>query len=253
MSVKGIGASNSSSYKETAMPAKPSAEEGSKKGYAVKSSDGTSQLGDKGGKAGGQSLDLSSRQIKQLLHTLFKSRGKEADAQFYKSIQTILPGADKKTINLFLVSHKLASKGDKDDSVVLKSLSNRQVKTNIKLTKMEMGVYDLKAASSAMAKYISQIEEKELGHKKHKKAVTDKVEKAKAKMQKERTGRAAPGSFHAAAKKRATTTTTAIASKDCLLTIDSYRMSGKSSKKKKKENNVNQQQSKKDEDRGNDK
>ena len=249
MSVKGVGISNSSSYKDSTMPAKPSVEEGSKKGYAVKSSDGgTSQLGDKGGKASGQDLGLSGRQIKQLLSTLFKSRGKEADAQFYKSIQAILPGADKKTINLFLVSHKLASKGNKDESVILKSLSNRQVKTNIKLTKMEMGQYDLKAASSAMSKYISQIEEKELGHKKHKKAVTDKVEKAKAKMQKERTGRAAPGSFHASTKKRASTATTAIASKDCLLTIDSYRMSGKSSKKKKK----NQQRSEKDEDREND-
>ena len=233
MSIKGVGTGNSSSYKESAVTAKPSIEEGSRKGYAVKSSDGTSQLADKGGKSGGQSLDLSGRQIKQLLSTLYKSRGKEPDPQFYKSIQTIIPGADKKTIDLFLVSHKLASKGDQDDSVVLKSLSNRQVKTNIKLTKMEMGHYDLKAASSAMAKYISQIEEKEQGHRKHKKAVTDKVEKAKAKMQKERTGRAAPGSFHAALKKRASDATTAIASKDCLLTIDSYRMSGKSSKKRK--------------------
>ena len=141
---------------------------------------------------------------------------------------------DKKIINLFLIKHNLVSQGDNEDEVILKRLSSRQIKTNIKLTKMERGEYDLSAASSAMVKYLSQIVEKEMGNKKYKEVLTKKIAKKKAKIQKERTGRAAPGSFHAALKKRPTNTTTAIASKDCLLTLDSCSKSATKSKNKKK-------------------
>lgn len=223
--------------KEYSLSSTPLPKESGKKGYIVKLPDnGISQLSGKTEKSSDRLLSLNSRQIKNLLSTLFKAQGKNLDAKFYENIQLIIPGSDKQTINLFLIKHKLARKSDDEDEIILKRLSSRQIKANIKLTKMERGEYDLSAASSAMMKYIAQIEEKEMGHKKHKEVLTKKIAKEKAKIQKQRTGRAAPDSFHAALKKRATNTTTAMASKDCLLTLDSCKAGGINRQNKKKKN-----------------
>lgn len=235
MKMKGIGVSSYSSYKEASSLGSKSLEVGSNKGFAVKSSNNSvSQMGDKTGKTDGASLNLSGRQIGRLLITIFKACGEKINEQFYKSIQLIFPGVGKNAINSFLIKNKLASKSDNADEVILKNMSNRQVTIDVKLTKMEMGEYDLKAASSAASKYISMLEEKDMGHKIHKKSVSEKVAKEKAKKQKERTGRAAYDSFHAVMKKSASTITAAMVSKDCLMTLDSHRMGVKGAKKKTK-------------------
>lgn len=237
MKMKGIGVSSYSSYKKTSSSEGKSLAAGSNKGFSIKSSNnsnGVSQMGDKAGKADGAFLSLSGRQIGRLLITIFKACGEKINEQFYKSIQLIFPGVGKNAINSFLIKNKLASKSDEADEVILKNMSNRQVTIDVKRTKMEMGEYDLSAASSAASKYISTLEEKDMGHKIHKKSVTEKVAKGKAKKQKERTGRAAPDSFHASLKKSVSAITTAMVSKDCQMTLDSYWMGVKRAKKKTK-------------------
>lgn len=237
-----IGINNFSNYKNYVMFARPPVRGGSKMGYVVRSLDGGArQLGGKGGK---QVQDLSNRPVRKFFNVLFKARDKAIGAKSCTNIRTILFDAGKKAVNLFLTSRKSAAKDSKDDSVIPANPRNRQVKSRIKLTKMEMGEYDLKAALSAMIKHISQLEEKTSGCQQHKKAVADKIKKLQAQKRKERTGCAAPDPSRTVARKHETATSASIIGKDCLLTLDGCRMSYKPPVRSRTRRKVTQQQPK---------